>query len=139
MMSRLPRSSSFVHRDKSEQNSEPKGKRSGVRGRLLGVRRLILPPSSIIRTVANLLSATFKPFRAYALSGLFLVCAVLAAWLLSSATSALVIQVFSDTFNRSALTASAPTPYPTTVTAGDGAASINGNSLFETTNHPHLP
>src|SRR5260370_25835838 len=134
MLSRLPRSPSFVHREKSEQNSEINDERSGVRGRLLGVRWLILPPPSFIRAGANLLSATFKPFRAYALSALFLVCAVFAACLFSSATSALVIQVFSDTFNRSSLTASAPTTYTTTVTAGVGAASINGSSLLEITN-----
>src|SRR5947208_4972380 len=134
MRPRLPHLLSFIYREKSEQNSELNGERSGVRGRLLGVRWLILPPSSFIRAGANLLSATFKPFRAYALSVLFLVCAAFAPWLFSSAASTLVIQVFSDTFNTSSLTASAPTTYPTTVTAGDGAASINGSSFLEITN-----
>src|SRR2546429_4607286 len=134
MLPHLPRSPSFIYREKSEQNSELNGERSGVRGRLLGVRWLILPPSSFIRAGANLLSATFKPFRAYALSAVFLVCAVFAPWLFSSATSALVMQVFSDTFSRSSLTASAPTTYTTTVTAGDGAARIKGRSFLEITN-----
>lgn len=42
--------------------------------------------------------------------------------------------VFSDNFNRASLTTGAPTTYTTTVTAGDGGASINGSSFLEITN-----
>ena len=41
---------------------------------------------------------------------------------------------FSDTFNRSSLTVGAPATYTTTVTAGDGGATIVGSSFLQLTN-----
>ena len=43
-------------------------------------------------------------------------------------------QVFSDNFNRVALTLGAPTTYSITVMAGDGGANINTGSFLELTN-----
>ncbi|HXG01380.1 MAG TPA: T9SS type A sorting domain-containing protein [Bacteroidota bacterium] len=43
-------------------------------------------------------------------------------------------QVFLDDFGRSSLTTGAPTTYSTTVTAGDGGASIVSNSFLSLTN-----
>jgi trimeric autotransporter adhesin len=42
--------------------------------------------------------------------------------------------LFSDNFNRAALTVSAPTTYTTTVTAGDGGASIVASDFLRLTN-----
>jgi hypothetical protein len=42
--------------------------------------------------------------------------------------------VFSDNFNRASLTGGAPASYTTTVTAGDGGASIVGSSYLQLTN-----
>ncbi len=43
-------------------------------------------------------------------------------------------QVFLDNFNRAALTTGAPTTYTTTVTAGDGGASIASSTFLQITN-----
>jgi hypothetical protein len=48
-------------------------------------------------------------------------------------TMASQTQVFLDNFNRSTLTSETPTTYSTTVTAGDGGASINSSSFLELT------
>ena len=54
--------------------------------------------------------------------------------LLSALPATAQTTLFSDNFNRAALTVSAPTTYTTTVTAGDGGASIVASDFLRLTN-----
>ncbi len=65
---------------------------------------------------------------------LFILTTLLTCVLFSSHSSSAQTQVFLDNFNRSSLTTGAPTTYSTTISAGDGGASINGSSFLEITN-----